>query len=76
LFAVSSPGTWILCAQFMQCRPGAAVKNSVAHPTKRNQVCFRVVTEGTTPSDVMNVEVRRTSAFLAAPSIAFENFVA
>ena len=46
----------------------------VAFPAKRDQVGLGVVTQGAAPSDVVNIEIPGASTFLAAPTIAFQDF--
>ena len=45
----------------------------VAVPAQCDQVSLRVVTEGASPSHMMNVQIPERSAFFAAPTIAFED---
>ena len=49
------------------------MENLVAFPTKRDQVGLGVVTQGASPSHMMNVEISEGSAFLAAPAVAFQD---
>jgi hypothetical protein len=50
------------------------VQDLVAFPTKRDQVGLCVVTKSAAPSDVVNIEVPGASTFLAALTIAFQDF--
>ena len=51
---------------------GGPVQNLVAFSTKRDQVGLCVVTKGTAPSYVVNIEIRRASTLLAAPTITLQ----
>ena len=48
------------------------MQNLVAFSTKRDQVGLCVVTKGTAPSYVVNIEIRRASTLLAAPTITLQ----
>jgi hypothetical protein len=54
---------------------GGPVQNLVALPAKRDQVGFCVLTKGAAPSHVVNIEMPRGSALLAAPTILLQDFV-
>jgi hypothetical protein len=46
------------------------VHESVATPAQRDQIILRVVSEIAPPLHVMNIQVRRGSAVLAAPAVS------
>ena len=49
------------------------MENLVAFPTKGDQVGLCVVSKVASPSHMMNVEISEGSAFLAAPTVAFQD---
>jgi hypothetical protein len=52
---------------------GGTVQDLVTFPTKRDEVSFRVVTEGASPSQVVNVQIPERSTLLAAPTVALQH---
>jgi len=52
------------------------VQHLVAFPTKRDQVGFEVLSKCTAPSQVVNIEILKTPAYLTAPVIALQDLVA
>jgi hypothetical protein len=50
------------------------VQNSVAFPTKRDQVGLCVITQGAAPSHVVNLKTLGASTFLTAPTIPLQDF--
>jgi hypothetical protein len=50
------------------------VQDSVAFPAKRNQVGLDIITKGAAPSQVVNIEIRRTSTPFTAPTITLQDF--
>ena len=53
-----------------KCGP---VQSLMAFPTKRDEVAFRVVTEGASPFHMVNVQIPERSAFLTTPTVAFQS---
>ena len=49
------------------------MQHSVAAPAKRDQVGLRVVTEGASPSHVMDIQIPERPTLLAAPTVAIED---
>jgi hypothetical protein len=49
------------------------VQSLVAFPTKCYEVRLRVVTQGASTSHVVDIEIPEGSAFLAAPTVAFQD---
>src|ERR1700745_2294486 len=52
------------------------VQKFVTFPTKRDQVGLGVVTKGTAPSPLVDIEIFRASALLTAPTIPLQDFFA
>ena len=52
---------------------GGPVQNLVAFSTKRDQVGLCVVTKGTAPSYVVNIEILGASTLLTAPTITLQD---
>ena len=53
-----------------KCGP---VQSLMAFPTKRDEVAFRVVTEGASPFDMVNFQIPERSPFLTTPTVAFQS---
>jgi hypothetical protein len=51
------------------------VQDLVAFPAQRDQVGLGIVAKSAAPSDMVNIEVLRAPTFLAAPTIAFQDFI-
>jgi hypothetical protein len=49
------------------------VPGLVAFPAERDEIRLRVVTESASPSHVVNVQIPKRSALLAAPTVALQN---
>jgi hypothetical protein len=52
------------------------VQHLVAFPTKRDQVGFQVLSKGTAPSQVVNIEILEAATYLTAPVIARQGLLA
>ena len=60
-------------ASLSRARKRGPMQHLVAVPAQCDQVSLRVVTEGTSPSHMMNVQIPERPTLLAAPTVAFQD---
>jgi hypothetical protein len=63
-------------ASLSRARKRGPMQHLVAVPAQCDQVSLRVVTEGASPSHMMNVQILERSTSLAAPTIARQDLLA